>query len=83
MSNYILSSKPMTQEEIIARLKKGDKFTGQNGAFNGIITPLEVSDDGMNMKVSLNNCDGMVWEEDWDDNIYTIYGFQTGDYRFI
>ena len=84
--NYFTSNPekwPSTEEEIIARLKRGDKFTGKNGAFSGIMTPLEISDDGMTMKVQLNNCDGMIWEETWDDNIYTIYGFQTGDYEFI
>lgn len=81
--HYFLSSEPMSKEDIIARLRKGDKFTGQNGAFRGIMTPIELSDDAMTMKVRLNNCDGMEWEETWDDNIYTIYGFQSGDYRFI
>jgi hypothetical protein len=83
--NYFLSlsSESMSKEDIIARLRNGDKFTGQNGAFRGIMTPIELSDDAMTMKVHLNNCNGMEWEETWNDNIYTIYGFQTGDYRFI
>nr|DAQ16809.1 MAG TPA: hypothetical protein [Caudoviricetes sp.] len=49
----------MNQEEIIKRLKEGNKFTGRNGAFTGIVTPLIYADKA-NMLVVECEKDGLV-----------------------
>lgn len=70
------------QEEILARLRNGDKFTGKNGCFTGIMTPLSI-DENMHLRV-LCEKDGCGWEEVWDDDIlYTLFAIENGDYYFI
>lgn len=70
----------MNQEEIIKRLKGGDKFTGRNGAFTGIVTPLIFADKA-NMLVVECEKDGCKFQEDWI-LLHVIWGFQNGDYAF-
>lgn len=70
------------QQEILARLRNGDKFTGKNGCFTGTMTPLSIDND-MHLKVRCE-IDGAVWEENWNDDIlYTLFTFEDGDYYFI
>lgn len=71
----------MNQEEIIKRLKEGNKFTGRNGAFTGIVTPLIYADKA-NMLVVECEKDGCKFQDDWI-LLHTIWGFQNGDYVFI
>lgn len=69
----------MTESEILSKLKSGDKFTGHNGAFTGIVAPLSFHGD--NMMVECRK-DGCTWKEDWDV-LTTVWGFGRGDYEFI
>lgn len=47
----------MNQEEIIKRLKEGNKFTGRNGVFTGIVTPLIYADKANMLVVECERMD--------------------------
>ena len=69
----------MSELEILLKLKSGDKFTGYNGAFTGIVTPFSFHGDDMIVECDKDGC---VWKEDWDV-LTTVWGFENGDYKFI
>lgn len=69
----------MTESEILLHLKSCDKFTGRNGAFTGIVTPLSFHGDDMIVECQKDGC---TWKEDWD-LLTTVWGFERGDYYFI
>lgn len=72
----------MTREEIIERLKLGDKFSGRYGAFDGIMTPSKVNELTDSLVVVCHK-DGCQWIENWDDLQCTIWAFERGEYYFI
>ena len=81
--NYFLKSqKPMSHEEILANLTAGKSFSGRYRAFDGIMTVVGTDDKG-NLKVRCQK-DSYSHIETWDDDIlYTLYGFDNGDYYFL
>lgn len=73
----------MTREEIIKRLKLGDKFSGRHGAFDGIMVASKVNELTDKMLVMCHK-DGSEWVENWDGDLQaTIWAFERGDYYFI
>lgn len=82
LSYFLKSQKPMSHEEILANLMAGKSFSGRNGAFDGIMTVVGTDDKG-NLKVRCQK-DSYSHIETWDDDIlYTLYGFDNGDYYFL
>ena len=72
----------MNHDEILARLKKGEAFSGRNGCFTGTMKVTAVKGDG-SLVVDCEK-DGYHHEETWDDDIrYTLYAFEDGDYFFL
>lgn len=69
----------MTKSEILSKLKSLNKFTGYSGAFMGTVIPLSFHDDYMIVECRKGR---RKWKEKWDVLI-TIWGFESGDYKFI
>lgn len=67
------------EKDTIQKLREKNTFTGKNGAFTGLVTPLSFKDN--EMKVTCQK-DGSSWCEEWDLQ-YTVWGFERGDYQFI
>lgn len=63
---------------IISDLEKSRNFTGQNGAFSGIVSPESVDEQKNTVSVELQ-LNGHFWYEDWNLQ-HVIWGFENGDY---
>lgn len=66
---------------IISDLENSRNFTGQNGAFSGIISPesIDESKNAVSVKLQLN---GRLWYENWNLQ-HVIWGFENRDYIWI
>ena len=73
----------MTREEIVERLKKGDRFYNPNTGGNVIMSIIEWDGVGENARALCQNTTGCAWEEDWDDMRFTINAFLIGEYKFV
>lgn len=66
---------------IISDLEKNRNFTGQNGAFSGIVSPDSVDESKNTVSVELQ-LNEQFWYEDWNLQ-HVIWGFENGDYIWI
>lgn len=73
----------MEKEEIIKRLKKGDKFKLNLNKNPLLFTPLLVNENTNEIKVRCcNRINNYNWIEDWDDLDITINAFIIKEYIF-
>ena len=72
----------MTREEIVERLKKGDRFYNPNTGGDVIMSIIEWDGVGENARAFCVGCGG-GWAEDWDDMRFTINAFLIGEYKFV
>jgi hypothetical protein len=63
---------------IISDLEKSRNFTGQNGAFSGIVSPESVDESKNTVSVQLQ-LNERFWFEEWNLQ-HVIWGFENGDY---